>query len=90
LSCFSFSLNNFLVGWNISTSEGTSTQYPYMSTTQSMIKGRQGRKSRQECGGRNWHRSHGGVLLTALLLMTSSACFLAESSTTNPGMVLDS
>lgn len=36
----------------------------------------QGRNSRQESRSRNWSRSHGGVLLTGLLTMASSAAFL--------------
>ena len=35
--------------------------------------------------GRNWCRGHGGVLLTGLLLMTCSACFLTEPRTISPG-----
>jgi len=35
---------------------------------------------------RSWCRGHGGMLLTGLLLLTCSACFLIEPKTTSPGM----
>ena len=37
--------------------------------------------------GRSWYRGHGGMLLTRLLLLGCSVCFLIESRTTIPGMV---
>jgi hypothetical protein len=40
----------------------------------------------QEPGGRSWCRSHGGMLLTGLLIMACSACFLIEPRTTSPRM----
>jgi hypothetical protein len=42
----------------------------------------------QEPGGRSSCRGHGGVLLTGLLLMACSACFLIEPRTTNPRVAL--
>lgn len=36
---------------------------------------------RQEPGGRGWYRDQGGVQLTGLFLMASSACFLIEPRT---------
>jgi hypothetical protein len=40
----------------------------------------------QECRRMKLCRSHGGVLLTGLLLMTFSACFLIEPRTTSTRM----
>lgn len=39
----------------------------YMSQLVFMVKGSQGRKSRQEPGSRNWSRDHGEAVLTGLL-----------------------
>lgn len=41
---------------------------------------------RQEPGGRNCYRGHGGVLPTSLLLRACSACFLTWVRTTSPGV----
>lgn len=41
-------------------------------------------KLRQEPGGRSSHRGHRGVLLTSLLLMACSSCFLIQFRTTVP------
>lgn len=49
----------------------------------SSIQGSQNRKSKQEPGGWTWRRGHGGVLLTALLIM---ACFLIAARTSWPGV----
>ena len=38
-------------------------------------------------GSRSWCRSHGGMLLTGLLPLACSACFLIEPKTTRPEMV---
>jgi hypothetical protein len=38
-------------------------------------------------GSRNWGRGHGEMLLTGLLPLACSACFLIEPKTTSPGMV---
>jgi hypothetical protein len=43
-------------------------------------------KSGQESWGRNWSRNHGGVLLTRLLLLTCSVCFLIPVRSTSPGV----
>jgi hypothetical protein len=37
-------------------------------------------------GSRNWCRSHGWMLLTGLLHLACSACFIIETKTTIPGM----
>jgi len=37
-------------------------------------------------GSRSWCRGHGGMLLTGLLPLACSACFLIEPRTTSPGM----
>ena len=47
---------------------------------------RAGTQTRQEPEGRSWCRDHGGVLLTGLLFMACSACFLREPRTTSLGM----
>ena len=39
----------------------------------------------QDPGGRSWCRDQGGVLLTGLLLLICSACFLIESGPTPQG-----
>ena len=49
-------------------------------------KSRTGTQTGQEPRGRSWCRSREGVLLTGLLLMACSACFLTEPRTTCPGM----
>jgi hypothetical protein len=36
---------------------------------------------------RSWCGGHGGVLLTGLLLMACSACFLIELRTINTGVI---
>jgi hypothetical protein len=46
---------------------------------------RTGTHTGQEPGSRSWCRSHGGVLLTGLLPLACSACFLIEPKTTSPG-----
>jgi hypothetical protein len=45
-------------------------------------------QTRQEPGGRSWYRGHRKVLLTRLLLMACSACFLIEPMAASPGMAL--
>lgn len=40
----------------------------------------------QDVRGRSWCRSHGGMLLTGLHLMTCSACFLMEPRITRAGV----
>jgi hypothetical protein len=45
---------------------------------------RTGTQAGQEPGGRSWCRGHGRVLLTGLLPMACSACFLIEHRTTSP------
>lgn len=57
-------------------------------TSQVILKESQGRNSKQQPGGRNWHRHQGRMLLTVLYLMASSACFLIQPGITCPGMVL--
>lgn len=42
----------------------------------------QGRGSRQEPGSRNWSRGRVSILLTSLLLLTYSVCFLIHPRTT--------
>jgi hypothetical protein len=37
-------------------------------------------------GSRSWYRGHGGMLLTGLLLLACSACFLIEHKTTSSEM----
>jgi hypothetical protein len=37
-------------------------------------------------GSRSWCRGYGGMLLTDLLPLACSACFLLETKTTSPGM----
>ena len=58
----------------------------YASISVFIIKGSQDRKLKtgQEPGGRS-NRDHEGVLLTGLLLLACSACFLIEARTTSPG-----
>ena len=59
----------------------------YTSTLHSSPKEvRTGTHTGQKPGGRSWYRCHGGMLLTGLLLLACSACFLTEASTTSPGM----
>jgi len=43
-------------------------------------------KEIKEPGGGSWCRGHGGALLTDLLPMACSACFLIQPRTTSPGM----
>jgi hypothetical protein len=58
----------------------------YSSTLMFITKERQDwNSSRSE--NRNWCRGHGGMLLTDLLLLACSACFLIELKTTSPEMV---
>ena len=45
-----------------------------------------GTQAGQEPGGRSWWRSHGTTMLTGLLPMACSVCFLIEPRTTSPGM----
>jgi hypothetical protein len=47
--------------------------------------GRTGTHTGQELEGRSWCRGHGGVLLTGLLPLACSACFLIEPRTISPG-----
>jgi hypothetical protein len=47
---------------------------------------RTGTHTGQELGGRSWCRGHGRVLLTGLLPLACSACFLIEPRTTSPGL----
>ena len=42
---------------------------------------------RQQPGGRSWCTGHGRMLLTGLLLMACSACFLIEPRNTSPGVM---
>jgi hypothetical protein len=51
-----------------------------------IIKGSQGRKSRQVPGGRSWHRGHGRVLFTGLFFMACSVFFLIASKNMSPGV----
>lgn len=60
----------------------------FMYTLQSIIFGSQGRKSRQEPGGRNWSRGHKEVLLSSLLSLMISACLFQQHRTTCPSVVL--
>jgi hypothetical protein len=55
-------------------------------TLPSITKGSQDWNSSRS-GSRSWCRGHGGMLLTGLLLLACSACFLIEPKTTSPGMV---
>lgn len=50
------------------------------------LEGSQDRNWRQQPGGRNWSRSHRGTLLTGLLLLACSICFLIPLRTTCPGI----
>jgi hypothetical protein len=60
----------------------------YTSTLLFITKESQDRNSsRAEPGGRSSCRGHKGVLLTGLLPMACSACFLIEPKTTDPRMV---
>lgn len=43
-----------------------------------IIKGSQVRRSRQKPGGRNWSRNHGRMLLTGLVPVAFSVCFLLQ------------
>ena len=45
-----------------------------------------GTSTGQEPGGRSLPQGHGAVLITGLLLMPCSTCFLMEPRTTSPGM----
>jgi hypothetical protein len=47
---------------------------------------RPGTHTGQELGGRCGCRSHGGMLLTGLLPLVCSACFLIDPRTTSPGV----
>jgi len=47
---------------------------------------RTGTHTRQELRGWSWCRGHGGVLLTGLIPLAWSACFLIESRSTSPEM----
>jgi hypothetical protein len=47
---------------------------------------RTGTHTGYEPRGRSWCRGHGGMLLTGLLPLACSACFLIEPRTTSPGM----
>lgn len=55
---------------------------------QSVTRGSQGRSSRLEAGGMNPSGDHGGTLITGLLLVVCSVCFLMHSRTTWTGMAL--
>jgi hypothetical protein len=48
---------------------------------------RAGTQAGQEPGGKSWCRGQRGMLLTELLLMALSACFLIEPRITSPGIV---
>lgn len=48
----------------------------------------QGKKSRQECGGKIRCRCQGAALVTGLPLMAYVACLLTAPRTTNQGVVL--
>lgn len=50
----------------------------------SITVGNQGWSRGQGPGSKNWSKSHGGMLLTSLLLMTCSACFILASRTASP------
>jgi hypothetical protein len=47
---------------------------------------RTGTQAGLEPGGRSWCRGHGGALLTGLLPLSCSVCFLIEPRTTSLGM----
>lgn len=53
LSSLSSFLRGVCIEWNISISEETGIQYPYMSISKFMMKGRQGGNPRQEPEDRN-------------------------------------
>jgi hypothetical protein len=57
----------------------------YISTLPFITKGSQDWNS-SRAGSRSWCRGHGGMLLTGLLPLACSACFLIELKTTSPGM----
>jgi hypothetical protein len=57
--------------------------FPYHSPSLEEVKARA--QAGQEPGGRSWCRSYGGMLLTGLLPMVCSACFLIEPRATSPG-----
>jgi hypothetical protein len=57
-----------------------------LSTLLLITKGSQDWNSSRS-GNRSWYRGHGGILLTGLLLLACSACFLIEPKTTSPEMV---
>lgn len=56
----------------------------YISCAQFSSEGRQSRNSIKQ--GRSWSRGHGGELLTGLLLLAYSVCFLILPRTTCRGM----
>jgi hypothetical protein len=58
----------------------------YTSTLLFFTKGSQDWNSSRS-GSRSWCRGHGGMLLTGLLPLPCSVCFLIEPRTTSPGMV---
>jgi hypothetical protein len=57
----------------------------YTSTLLFITKGSQDWNSSRS-GSRSWCRGHGGMLLTGLLPLACSLCFLIKPSTTSPGM----
>jgi len=57
---------------------------PYHSP--SLKKPRTGTQTRPEPGGKRWCRGHGRMVLTGLLFMACSGCFLIKPGTTSPGM----
>jgi hypothetical protein len=57
----------------------------YSAYTSTITKGSQDWNSSRSWS-RSWWRSHGGMLLTGLLPLACSACFLIEPKTTSPGM----
>jgi hypothetical protein len=57
----------------------------YTSTLVFIIKGSQDWNSSRS-GSRRWCRGYGGMLLTGLLPLACSACFLVEPKTTSPGI----
>lgn len=54
----------------------------YISVYQSITEGNRDRNSRDEPGGKNWVRGHGGVLFTGLLSTAFLVCFLMQPLTT--------
>ena len=60
--------------------------FTLLNSCSSLKEIRTGTHTGQEAGGRSWCRGHGGVLLTGLLPVACSTCFLIEPRTTRAGM----